>query len=87
MLPFPNSQPLQVPAQIQEIAATKPKRFVASQATRNLTAAKAEQTTAERIRQIARPLGPWRKSERKRGSTANSGGRCRQAETLGRFGS
>ena len=47
MLPFFNSQPLQVPAQNQEIVATKPKRFVASQATRNLTAAKAEQTTAD----------------------------------------
>jgi hypothetical protein len=47
VLPFPGSQLLQVPAQIQEIVATKPKRFVASQATRNLTAAKAEQTTAD----------------------------------------
>ncbi len=32
---------------IQEAVATKPKRFVASQATRNLAAAKAEQTTAD----------------------------------------
>jgi hypothetical protein len=47
VVPFPNSQPLQVPAQIQEIVATKPKRFVASRATRNLAAAKAEQTTAD----------------------------------------
>ena len=45
-MPPPNSQPLQVPAQVQEIVARKPKRFVASPATRNLSATKAEQTTA-----------------------------------------
>jgi hypothetical protein len=45
--PSPNSQLLQVPAQIPEIVATKPKRFVASPATRNLAATKVAQATAD----------------------------------------